>query len=141
MFQTCSATKLCLTFYHPLHCSMPGFPVLHHHRSLLKLMSVESGMLSNHLILCHPFSSCPQSFPASGSFPMSWLFTSGGQRFGASASVLPVNIRGWFLLGLAGLISLLSKGLSRVPKFNSFKKKPKHLFPHTVSEGWESETG
>ena len=50
-----------------------------------------------------PFSSCPQSFPASGSFPMSWLFTSGGQSTGvsASASVLPVNIQGWFPLGLA----------------------------------------
>ena len=55
-----------------------------------------------------PFSSCPQSFPASGSFPMSWLFTSGGQSTGASASasVLPVNIQYWFPLGLTGLISL-----------------------------------
>ena len=62
------------------------------------------------------FSSCPQSFPASGSFPMSWLFASGGQSMGASAlaSVLPVNIHGWFPLELTGLISLLSKGLSRV---------------------------
>ena len=61
-----------------------------------------------------PFSSCLQSFPASGSFPMSWLFTSGGQSIGASASVLPMNIQGWFPLGLTGLISLLSKGCSRV---------------------------
>ena len=63
-----------------------------------------------------PFSSCPQSFPASGSFPMSWLFTSGGPsiRASASASVLPMNIQGWFLLGLTGWISLKSKGLSRV---------------------------
>ena len=63
-----------------------------------------------------PFSSCLQSFPASGSFAMSQLFTSGGQSFGvsASASVLPMNIQGWFPLGLTGLISLLSKGLSRV---------------------------
>ena len=63
-----------------------------------------------------PFSSCPQSFPASGSFLMSWLFTSGGQSIGASASasVLPMNIQGWFHLGLTGLISWLSKGLSRV---------------------------
>ena len=52
------------------------------------------------------FSSCPQSFPASGSFPMSWLFASGGQSIGASASVLPMNIQGWFPLGLIGLISL-----------------------------------
>ena len=63
-----------------------------------------------------PFSSCPQSFPASGSFPMSWLFTSGNQIIGASASasILPMNIQDWFPLGLTGLISLLSKGLSRV---------------------------
>ena len=63
-----------------------------------------------------PFSSCPQSFSASGSFPMSQLFTSGGQRIGASApaSVFPMNIQGWFPLGLTGLISLQSKGLSRV---------------------------
>ena len=60
--------------------------------SLLKLMSIESLMPSNHLILCCPFSSCLQSFPASGSFLMSWLFTSGGHSIGASASVLPVNI-------------------------------------------------
>ena len=84
--------------------------------SLLKFLSTESMMPSNHLILCHPFSSCLQSFPASGSFPMSQLFVSGGQSIGASASppVLPMNIEGWFPLRLTGLIYLLSKGLSRV---------------------------
>ena len=63
-----------------------------------------------------PFSSCPQSFPASGSFPLSLLFASSGQRTGASASlsVLPVNIQGWPPLGLTGLISLQSKELLRV---------------------------
>ena len=63
------------------------------------------------------FSSCPQSFQASGSFPVCWLFTSGGQsvEVSDSASVLPMNIQGWFPLGLTGLISLrLCKGLSRV---------------------------
>ena len=75
-------------------------------------MSIESVMPSNHLILCLPLSSCLQSFPASGSFPVSWLFISGGQSIGASASasVLPKNIQGWFPLGLTGLIPLLSKG-------------------------------
>ena len=75
-----------------------------------------------------PFSSCPLSFPASRSFPMSFtlikrLFPSGGQSIGASASasVLPMNILSWFPLGLTGLISLLSKGLSRV--FSSTKYK------------------
>ena len=59
---------------------------------------------------------CPRSFPASGSFPMSWLFTSDGQSIGssASASVLPMNFQGWFPLGLPGLISLQFKGLSSV---------------------------
>ena len=65
-----------------------------------------------------PFSSCLQSFPASGSFPMSQLFTSGGQSIGASASasasVLPLNIQDWFPLWLTGVISLQSKGLTRV---------------------------
>ena len=63
-----------------------------------------------------PFSSCLQSFPASGSFQMSQFFTSVGQRTGVSAlaSVLPMNIQDWFALGWTGWISLLSKGLSRV---------------------------
>ena len=63
-----------------------------------------------------PFSLCLQSFPASGTFPMSVLFPSGGQSFkaSASASVLSMSVQGWFPLGLTGLISLLSKGLSRV---------------------------
>ena len=84
------------------------------------------GANSNSCLLswwCHPTISssvipfsCPQSFPASGSFQMSQLFASGGQSIGASASasVLPVNIQDWFPLGLTGLISLQSKGLSRV---------------------------
>ena len=63
-----------------------------------------------------PFSSCPQSFPASGSFPMSQLFSSGGQSIGVSAStsVLPMNTQDWFPLGCTSWISLQSKGLSRV---------------------------
>ena len=65
---------------------------------------------------CHPFSSCPQSFPASGSCQMSQLFTSGGQSIGvsASASVLPMNTQDWSSLRWTGWISLQSKGLSRV---------------------------
>ena len=70
-----------------------------------------------------PFSSCLQSFPASGSFLMSQLFVSGDQSIGASASalVLPVNIQGWFPLGWTGLISLQSKGLSRVFSNSKFE--------------------
>ena len=59
------------------------------------------------------FSSCPQSFSESGSFPMSWLFASVAQSIGPLASVLPMTIQDWFPLRLAGLVSLLSKGLSR----------------------------
>ena len=89
--------------------------------------SITPGPCSNSCPLswwCHPpilasvvpFSSCLQSFPSPGSFPVSQLFTSGGQSIGAGASapLLPMNIQGWFPLGWTGLISLLSKGLSRV---------------------------
>ena len=80
-------------------------------QSLLKFTSFESVILSNHLILC-----CPQSFLASGSFPLSWLFVSSSQSTGASASasVLLMSIQGWFPLWLTGLISSVSKELSRV---------------------------
>ena len=83
-------------------------------QSLFKLMSTESVMPFNHLILCGPVSSYLQSFPASGSFPMSWLFASSGQSIAASESVLSMNIQGWFPLELTGLISLQSKGVLRV---------------------------
>ena len=77
-----------------------------------------------------PFSSCLQSFPASGSFPMSWFFVSGGQSIGvsASASVLPMNTQDWFPLGWSGWISLQSKGLSRA---FSNTTVPKHQFSGT----------
>ena len=85
--------------------------------SLLKLMSIKSMMpsISSSVV---PFSSCLQSFPGSGSFPKSRVFALGGQSNGASAlaSVLPMNIQDWFPLGWTGLISLQSKGLSRVFK-------------------------
>ena len=84
-------------------------------RSLLKLISIKSyhPTISSSVI---PFSSHLQSFPASGSFPMSWFLASGGQSIGASASasVLLMNIQDWFPLGWTGWISLQSKGLSRV---------------------------
>ena len=91
-------------------------------RSLLQLVSIESVMPSHPLSL--PFLFCLQFFPASGSFPVNWLFTSGGWSIGASASasVLPMNIRGWFPLGLTGLISLLCKGLWRVFSSTTVRK-------------------
>ena len=84
--------------------------------SLFRLMSIESVMSSSHLILCHPLLLLPQSLPASGSFPMSQLFTWGGQSIwvSASASVLPMNTQDWSPLGWTGWISLQSKGPSRV---------------------------
>ena len=77
-------------------------------------------MLSNHLFCCCLVSFCLQSFPATGSLPMSWLFVSGGQSIEASALVLSMNIQDWFPSGLTGLI-LQSKGLSRVFSSNKFK--------------------
>ena len=102
--------------------------------SRLPCPSPTPGACSNSCLLsqwCHPtiqssvilFSSCLQSFPASGSFPMSQFFTSAGQSVGASASasVLPVNIQNWFPLGWTGWISLQSKGLLRVLQHHSLK--------------------
>ena len=83
-------------------------------QSLLKLMSIESVMPSNHLILCCPRRGHLQSFPASGSFLESQFFASGGQSIGVWASVLPMNIQDSFPLGWTSWISLLSKGFSRV---------------------------
>ena len=92
-------------------------------QSLLKLMSIELVMPSNHLILCCPLFLPPSIFPASGSYQMSRFFTSGGQSIGASisASVLPMNIQDWFPLGLTGFIRLQSKGLSCLLQHHSSK--------------------
>ena len=116
--QFSSVTQLCPTLCDPMNRSTPGLPVH---------PSPTPGVHPNPCPLswwCHPtisssvvpFSSCPQSFPASGSFPMSQLFTSGGLHIGVSAStsVLPMNTQDWFPLGWTGWISLQSKGLSRV---------------------------
>ena len=80
-----------------------------------------------------PFFSWLQSFPASGFFQMSQFFASGGQSIGASASVLPMNIQGWFPLGLTSWISLQSKGLSRVSSSTTVQK---HQFCSTRPSLW-----
>ena len=110
----CSVAPSCLTPCDPMDCSTPGFPVLHRLPELAQthVHWVGDAIQSSHP-LSSPFSSCPQSFPASGSFLMSQLFTSGGQSSGISASVLPMNIYGWFPLG-SSWISLQCKELSRV---------------------------
>ena len=112
----CSVTQLCPALCDPMNCSIPGFPVLHHLPELAQIHVhwVSDAIQPSHSVIS--FSSWLQSFPASRSFPVRQLLTSGGQRTGASASasVPPKNIQGWFLLGLTGLISFLSKGLLNV---------------------------
>ena len=108
--QSCPA--LCDSMDH----STPCFSVFHYLLEFAQIHVhwVKDAIQPSHP--CPPFSSCLQPFSAAGSFPVSWLFTSGDQIIGASASasVLPMNIQGWFSLGFTGLISLLSKRLSRV---------------------------
>ena len=102
----CSVAKSYPAFYDPMYCSIPGFPV-----SLSSYASL--------VFFCH------QSFPASGSFPVSHLFASSGQSIGvsASASVLPMNIQDRFPLGLIDQISLHSKGLSRILSSTTIQKR------------------
>ena len=119
-----SVTKSLPTLSNPMDCSTPGFPVLHYLPEFAQIhvhwvgcyLSISSSVI--------PFSSWLQSFPASGSFPKSRLFVSGGQSIGASASVIPVNSQGWFPLGLTGLISLQSQGLFTVWKPQFFSVQP-----------------
>ena len=112
----CSVTQTCLTLWDLMCYCTPGFPVLHYFPEFAQTHAhwVEDGIQPSHPIT--PFFSCPQSFPASGSFQMSQLFISGDHNIGASASasVLPMNSQDWFLLEWTGWISLQSKGLSRV---------------------------
>ena len=110
-----SVAQSCLTLCDPWTAAHQASLSITNSQSPPKPMSFESVMLSNHLILCRPFSSCPQSFPASG-FLQSQLFTSGGQSIGisASTSVLPMNTQDWSPLEWTGWMSLQSKGLSRV---------------------------
>ena len=115
MVQFSSVTQSCPTLCNPMNHSTPGLPVHHQLPSSPKLMCVESVMPSSHLILCCPLLLLPQSLPASGSFPMSQLFTWGGPSIGvsASASVLPMKTQDWSPLEWTGWISLQSKGLAR----------------------------
>ena len=95
-----------------LHCLLE-FAQIHVHLSQWSYLTISSSTT--------PFSFCLRFFPGSRSFPMRWLFALGGQSIEVSATILPVNIQGWFPLGLTGLISLLSKGLSRVSSRPQFK--------------------
>ena len=107
----------CVILCDPTDYSTPGFPVLHHlpelAQSYVYWVSDAIQPSQSSVISATPFF-CFESFPASGSLPMNLPFISGGQSIGASATILPMSIQDWFPLGLTGLSSLLSKGLSRV---------------------------
>ena len=139
-----SVAQSCPNLCNPMGAAQQASLSITNSRSLLKLMSIESVMPSNHLTLGRSFSSCPQSFPASGPFPMSHFFALVGQSTGASAStsVLPMNIQDWFPLGLTGWLSLLSKGLERVFSNTTVRK---HQFfsaqPSASSENSSSPQG
>ena len=128
-FSVNSVTQSCPALCIPMDCSTPGLPV-HHQFPRACSNSCPSSWWCHPIISSSviPFSSYLQSFPASGSFPMSQLFTSGGQGIGASAtaSVLPMNVQDRFPLGWTGWISLQSKGLSRVFSNTTVQK---HLWP------------
>ena len=133
----CSLAQLCLTLCNPMDCSTLGFPVLHH---LPEFAQTQVRWVSDAIQPSHPLlSSSPpaQSSPASESFPMSRLFASEGQSIGtsASASVLPMNIQGWFPLRLTGLISLQSREFSKV--FSSTAVRKHHLF-HAQPSLWSN---
>ena len=132
--QSLSCVRLFATPWTAACQASPSFTIS---MSLLKHMSTESVMPCNDLILCRPLSSCSQSFPGLGSFLISQLFASGGQSLGASAPalVLPMNVQRWFPLELTGLISSLSKGLSRV--YSSITVW-KHQFFNTQPSLWST---
>ena len=115
-------------------------PSITNFRSLLKLMSIESVMPSNHLILCHPLLRPPSIFSSIRVFANE-VFSpaSGGQSIGASAPVLLMNIQGWFCLGLTVLISLQSKGLSRV--FSNITVQKHQFFGTQPSSQSKGNTG
>ena len=107
-----SVAQSCPALCNPVDCSTPGLPV---HHQLPELAQTHVHRVGDAIQPSQPLS-CLQSFLASRSFPVSQFFTSGGQSIGVSvsASVLPMNIQDWFPLGLTGLISLQSEGLSKV---------------------------
>ena len=116
-FCCCSVTQSCPALCDPMDCRIPGFPVLHHLLGLAQTHVHWVWMPPNHLILCHPLLLHLQSFQHQGLFQWVYLFFSScGQSIEASTSALalPMNIQDWFPLRLTELISMKSKGLSRV---------------------------
>ena len=113
---SCSVTQLCLILCDFMDCNTQGFPVLRYLPEFAQLMSIESVVPSNHLILCHPLLLLPSIFPSISVFSNESSLCIRWPSIGvsSSASVLPMNTQDWSPLGLTGLISLQSKGLSRV---------------------------
>ena len=114
--QFSSVTQSCPIPCDSMNCSTPGFPVHHQLPDLTQTCPLSRWCHPTISSSVFPFSSCLQSFPASGSFPMSHLFASGGQSIwvSTSTSVLPMNTQDWSPLRWSGWISLQSRGLSRV---------------------------
>ena len=138
VFCCCSIIQSCPMLCNPMDCSTSDLPVPYYLPDLAQIHVHWAGW-------CHPtilssvvhFSSCLQSFPASGPFPVSQVFPSGGQSIGvsASASVLPMNIQGWSPSEWTGWISLQSKGLSRVLSNATLQK---HQFFSTQPSLWSN---
>ena len=134
----CSVAKLCLTLCDPMDCSMPGFSVIHY---LLGFAQIRVHWVGDAIQPTHPLLP-PSPFALNLSqhqtlFPISWLFASGGQGIGASASasVILMHIQDWFPLGLTGLISLQSKGISKVFSSTTIRK---HQFFGAQSSLWSN---
>ena len=133
-----SVTQSCPTLCDPMDCSMPVFPIS---QSLLKLVSIELVMPPNYFIVCRPLI-LPSIFPSVGVFSVSWLFASGGQSIGASASasILPMNIQDWSPLRLTGLNSLSprdSQESSPMPQFKSISSLAlSFLYGPTLKSTW-----
>ena len=141
IFCCCSVAQSWLTLCSPMNCSTPGFPVLHR---LLEFTHthvhwVSDAIQPSHLYL--PLLLLPSIFPSIKVISMSWLLAPSAQSIGASASVLPMNTQGWSPLGWTGLVSLLSKGLSRVSssitvqKHQFFSIRPS-LLPRSHIHTW-----
>ena len=136
-YHCCLVAKSCPTLCDPMDFTMPGFLSFTISQTLLKLMSIESVMPSSHLVLCCPLLLLASIFPSIRvisnelalwiRWPKCWTST--------KASVLPMNIQDWFPLGLTGLISLLSKGLSRVFSNTTVQK---HQFFGTQPSLWSN---
>ena len=113
-YSCCSVAQSCPTLCDPMDCSTQSSLSFTNSQSFLKLMSIESVIPSNHLILCHPLLLLTSIFPSFRVFSNESVLHIRWPNIGASASVLPMNIQGWFPLEWTGWISLQSKGLSRV---------------------------